>query len=144
LLRGDISNKQAPIIAFNVNNLLFEDYKDMNPILRAIKFKLSSETKLFFGRKINKVIVNTINRLWGKYDYSIYLITMHPEYKQEYYNILDENEVNYTSLVSFDNWDELREISLLQYTYYFDDNEELISFVGAKASHIKELQNILK
>lgn len=144
MLRGDISNKQAPIIAFNIDNLLFEDYDDMNPILRAIKLKLTPEKKLFLKRKVNKVIVNVINRLWARYDYSIYLITMHPEYVEDYYGILDKNDVNYTTIVSFDNWNALRDISLLQYTYYFDNNEELISFVGVKAQHIKELQNILK
>ena len=144
MLRGDISNKSAPILAFNIDNLLFEEHKEKYSIINTLKKKLTSDKKQFFDREINKVIVTTLNRIWTRYNFSIYFVTMYPEYKDDYYNILDKNGVNYTSLVSFNSREDLRETSLLQYTYYFDNDFELISFVGAKAQHIEELQNILK
>lgn len=144
MLGGNISNKSAPILAFNVDNLLFKDIPRDNSLLSNIKAKITPEKKMFLNREIDLHMVNQLNILWARYDYSIYLVTMHPEYRGDLFTLLDGHEVNFTSLVSFNSREELRDISFLQYTYYFDSDEELISFVGVKAQHIKELPNILK
>ncbi len=139
MLRNDISNKQAPIIAFNIDNLLFSN-KDssinlFNKILESIK---SDKTK-YISREINKDFVNQINNIWTKNPYSIYFVTF-TNYSNELYDILDKNAVAYTSLVELQEWQDLRYRCELQYMYYFDSDEELLSFISkGNALHIDTL-----
>lgn len=139
MLRNDISNKQAPILAFNIDNLLFSN-KDssinlFNKILESIK---SDKTK-YISREINKDFVNQINNIWTKNPYSIYFVTF-TNYSNELYDILDKNAVAYTSLVELQEWQDLRYRCELQYMYYFDSDEELLSFISkGNALHIDTL-----
>lgn len=145
MLHGNLSNRQAPIIAFNVDNLLFMD-EVKSTALQKLLSKFKTEKSKMQSREINTDFVNILNNLWNSYDYSIYLITFNKEeeYEECLYDILDKNGACYTLLIKYSTWDELREINSLQYTYYFDTNEELISYLGAGALHIKEIHNILK
>jgi hypothetical protein len=144
MLHNDISNKQAPILAFNVDNLLFKEEQGESSIIDRVKNLIQSDRKKYINRDIDMTFVNMINNIWMKHPYSIYLITFSP-YKDDLFNILDKNLVNYTSLVELFEWEDIRHRCRLQFTYYFDNNEELLSYVSMEnALHIRELPLIIK
>lgn len=144
MLHNDISNKQAPILAFNVDNLLFKEEQEESFIIDRVKSLIQSDRKKYINRDIDMTFVNKINNIWMKHPYSIYLITFSP-YKDDLFNILDRNLVNYTSLVELFEWDEIRHRCGLQFTYYFDNDEELLSYVSMNnALHIRELPLLIK
>lgn len=138
MLRNDISNKQAPIIAFNIDNTLFNNKDSINLFNKILESIKSDKTK-YISREINKDFVNQINNIWVKHPYSIYFITF-TNYSNELYDILDKNAVAYTSLVELQEWQDLRYRCELQYMYYFDTDEELLSFISkGNALHIDTL-----
>ena len=144
MLNGDISNKQAPVLAFNVDNLLFKEEQGESSIIDRVKSLVQSDRKKFINRSVDMTFVNKINNIWIKHPYSIYLITFSP-YKDDLFTILDRNLVNYTSLVELFEWEDIRHRCRLQFTYYFDSNEELLSYVStSNARHIRELPLLIK
>lgn len=144
MLHNDISNKQAPILAFNVDNLLFKKKQGKSSIIDRVKSLIQSDRKKYTNRDIDMTFVNMINNIWMKHPYSIYLITFYP-YKYDLLTILDKNSVNHTSLEELFEWDELRRRCALQFTYYFDNDEELLSYVSMNnALHIRELPLLIK
>lgn len=144
MLHNDISNKQAPILAFNVDNLLFKEKQGKSSIIDKIKNLIQSDRKKYINRDIDMTFVNIINNIWMKHPYSIYLITFSP-YKDDLFTILDRNLVNYTSLVDLIEWEDVRHRCRLQFTYYFDNDEELLSYVSMNnALHIRELPSLIK
>ena len=144
MLHNDISNKQAPILAFNVDNLLFKEKQGESSIIDRVKSLIQSDRKKYISREVDNTFINRINNIWIKYPYSIYFITFSP-YKDDLFTILDRNLVNYTSLVDLIEWEDVRHRCGLQFTYYFDNDEELLSYVSMKnALHIRELPLIIK
>ena len=144
MLHNDISNKQAPILAFNVDNLLFKEEQGESSIIDRVKSLIQSDRKKFISRNVDMTFVNKINNIWMKHPYSIYLITFSP-YKDDLFTILDRNLVNYTSLVDLIEWEDVRHRCGLQFTYYFDNDEELLSYVSMNnALHIRELPLLIK
>lgn len=139
MLRNDISNKQAPIIAFNIDNLLFSNKDSSITLFNKILESIKSDKTKYISREINKDFVNQINNIWTKNPYSIYFVTF-TNYSNELYDILDKNAVAYTSLVELQEWQDLRYRCELQYMYYFDSDEELLSFISkGNALHIDTL-----
>lgn len=144
MLHNDISNKQAPILAFNVDNLLFKEKQGKSSIIDKVKSIIQSDRKKYINRDIDMTFVNMINNIWMKHPYSIYLITFSP-YKDDLFNILDRYLVNYTSIVELFEWDDIRHRCRLQFTYYFDNDEELLSYISMNnALHIRELPLLIK
>jgi len=144
MLHNDISNRQAPILAFNVDNLLFKKKQGKSSIIDKVKSIIQSDRKKYINRDIDMKFVNMINNIWMKHPYSIYFITFYP-YKDDLLTILDRNSVNYTSLEELFEWDELRRRCELQFTYYFDNDAELLSYVSMNnALRIRELPLIIK
>jgi hypothetical protein len=143
MLGGDLSNRQAPILAFCIDELLFKE-APLTTTLQRLKYRMLSETQKFLTRPLNKDFITIIDNLWNKYSYSIYFITFHP-FEEQLYKVLDDNNVNYTKLIYVDEWDDLRRACHLQYTYYFDRNGERLSFIGStNALHIDELPHIIR
>lgn len=144
MLHNDISNKQAPILAFNVDNLLFKEEQGESSIIDRVKSLIQSDRKKYISREVDNTFINRINNIWIKYPYSIYFITFSP-YKDDLFTILDRNLVNYTSLVDLIEWEDVRHRCGLQFTYYFDNDEELLSYVSMNnALHIRELPLLIK
>lgn len=144
MLHGDISNKQAPVIAFNVDNLLFKQEQEDSSLINKMKSLVQSDRKKFISKDVDMTFVHRINNIWIKHPYSIYLITFSP-YKDDLFTILDKNLVNYTSLVEMFEWEDVRHRCRLQFTYYFDNDEELLSYISMNnALHIRELPLLIK
>jgi peptidoglycan/xylan/chitin deacetylase (PgdA/CDA1 family) len=146
MLRNDISNRQAPVIAFNIDELLFLDKPVENmKMLEKLKWKAMSDKQKYLSRPLNKDFISIIDKLWSKYTFSIYFITFRVDLVEELYAILDKYNVNYTSLVPMYEWEELRRACELQYMYYFDNNLELLSYIGQhNALTIDKLPSIIK
>ena len=146
MLHNDISNKSAPIIAFNIDELLFMDkpYAGMS-LVEKLKWKTESSKQRYLNRPINSNFINMVNRLWNKYNYSIYFVSFKGEFLDKIYSLLDTNSVNYTSIVTYNNWEELREACELRFMYYFDSNLDLLSFISYKnALPIAQLSTIFR
>ena len=136
---GDITNKQSPILAFNLDNLLFTNELENNNIINKIVNKFSSSKAKFLNRKVDEIFVRSLESLWNKYNYSIYLITSQ-EFTSDIEAKLTEHNVCYTRLMSYIDLDDLRTACHNQYTYYFDSDESIISYLSSpKAVHIKDI-----
>lgn len=144
MLGGDISSKQAPIIAFNIDNLLFNEAKEEETFLEKFKGLFKFTSQKYTLENVNNMFVNQVNSIWIRHPYSIYFITF-SSYLDDLFTILDKKLVSYTSLVKLSEWEEVRERCMLEYMYYFDNDEELLSYVSTKnALHISKLPLIIK
>ena len=140
MLGNDISNKQAPILAFNIDSLVIEKKE----VARDYKFL----PKMFRGEKItyelDNVFINLINYVWSYYPYSIYFVTFNEEKMDFYYELLDAYKVNYTTL-ELNSKETIRQSCTLQYTYYFDNDEEMLSYISMhNATTCDSLLNVIK
>lgn len=140
MLGNDISNKQAPILAFNIDSLVIEKKE----VARDYKFL----PKMFRGEKItyelDNVFINLINYVWSYYPYSIYFVTFHEEKMDFYYELLDAHKVNYTTL-ELNSKETIRQSCTLHYTYYFDNDEEMLSYISMhNATTCDSLLNVIK
>ena len=144
MLGGDISNKQAPIIAFNIDNLLFSREIKQTSIFNKIKDKLINANDEYRNKEVDKSFVDRVNNIWINHNYSIYFITFTNNF-DSLTSIIAENSISYTSILKKDNWKDLRDECNSRFIYYFDNDEELLSYLSAgNALHIKELSNIIK
>lgn len=144
MLRGDISNRQAPILAFNVDNLLFKaSERPTNYFTRLLsKFVPNND---YFSREINKQFIELVASVWASRPYSIYLISFRPDLEIELNEMLVSMSICYTQLVCVDDIEELTHSCRYHYTYYFDSDDSLLSQVGtSNARHIEELDSLLK
>lgn len=144
MLRGDISNRQAPILAFNLDNLLFKESK--RPSNRFTKFMSKFvPNNDYFSREINKQFIELLSSVWASRPYSIYLISFRPDLEIELNEMLLTMSICYTSLVCIDDIEELTHSCRYHYTYYFDSDDSLLSQVGtSNARNITEIDYILK
>jgi hypothetical protein len=146
MLGGDISNKSAPIVAFNIDELLFTSKSTESlSFFEKLKLKTMGDKQKYLNRPLSKDFITIINNLWSKYTFSIYLITFRVDAVDELYEILSANNVCYTSLVPIEDKKELRKACELQYAYYFDVDLDLLSFIGQRsAMHMKDLSTVLR
>ena len=121
---GDISNRSAPIIAFNVDNLLFINEKEDS---------LFDKIKLFFGsnKKVDYVFLDIVNNIWTRYDLSVYMITYSDD-TDSIHSLLDEHHVNYTDVMQYHGVDNLRRLVDNRFFLYVDNDESLLSKIGRK------------
>jgi hypothetical protein len=138
MIRGDISNKQSPILAFNLDNLLFTEKKEglFNSIIKTF----SSEKTKFLDRPTNKDLKRDLELLWDKYNFSIYLVSFQPDsYELELLDKLAQENFCFTRIEFLESKEELRE-NMNRYTYYFDTDESLLSFMSSNgAVHYNQL-----
>ena len=130
MFRGNISNRESPILAFNIDNLLLTDKPLVQGFLDKLMFKVGSEKYQYLNRQPNLVFVNSMLTLWDKYDYSIYFITQHP-FEKDIEELLTRLNVCYTRLVYVGDLQDLRRDVFNRYTYYFDTNDENISILSS-------------
>lgn len=123
---GDISSHLSPVIAFNLNTLI-KRVDTSNPIKR-----LLSKPKLDLN------MVKTINTLWSKYNYRIYIVSLQFD-ESNLLDILDHFSLNYTRFEKLD-FRELEWKCKNEFTYYYDSDYNTISGVNSSsAKHITEL-----
>lgn len=138
---GDIGNRTAPIIAFNIDNLLFKrDRKE--GFIEGVKFAIASDKIKYLSRPLNKLFVNTIIDVWVKRPYSIYFITKHP-FEKDIEDFLDFKTIPYTKLICISDVFELRDLAVNQFTYYFDTDLKTISVVGKNALSFDKLRDVI-
>lgn len=144
MIHGDISNRQAPIIAFNVDNLLFkDDVKPANIIVRLLD-KFMPKTG-YFDRVIDSDFVDLLLNLWYKHPFSIYLVSFRPDIEDELNELLVNQCICYTKLVCVESIDVVIHSCRYHYSYYFDSDDSLISMIGtANALNIKELNLVIR
>lgn len=132
---NNISNKEAPIIAFNIDNLLFETQPKSN---------IFDNLSLFFARKqVNQQFVDTVNNIWYNYPYSIYLVSK--QIVSEAERTLEGIDIQATKVVHYTGIDNLRRLLNYRFYLYIDNDRDLLSQLSSKnAIHIDELQNHLR
>ena len=150
MLKGDISNKTSPILAFNIDTLLFKEGKKNSGIKSALSRFLYQDNLAYdyFDRDINMTFVYAVNAIFNNYDFGIYLITTKLE-SQEQIEILEDllydADIYYTRLKSIKGVDELRREVDMRYMYYFDKDESILSMIGRNnAVHIKDISLHIK
>ena len=135
---NDLCNRTAPIIAFNVDNMLFkEDSNKPKGIIEKIK-------NAFKSKDINEEFIDTVNNVWANYDFSVYLVTNSkpsPDLEDYYFSL----GINFTKLVSYTGIDNLRRQLNYVFYLYVDCDEELLSVLSCKnAVNMKDLWKYLK
>jgi hypothetical protein len=132
MLHGDISNHEASIIAFNIDNLLFLDKKNDNFFNKLIG-GFESDKRKYFNRSVNKEFLNRVLYVWRNYPYSIYFVTFQ-KFQQDIENFLVDKTVTFTRLEYFDNLDDLRYAVNQRYYYYFDSDASIISYMSSNGA----------
>lgn len=130
MLNGDISNRESPVLAFNIDSLLFTNKLRKDGLIDKLKYKVGSEKYRYLNRELDKTFVNSILTLWDKFNYSIYFVTQQP-FKSDIEELLAEMDVCYTRLVYYDDILDMRQAVFNRFTYYFDTNEETISILSS-------------
>jgi carboxylesterase type B len=151
MLHNDLSNKTSPILAFNVDNLLFKkDRQKKSSGLRSAVLRFLSEDKVaydYFDRNINMSFVYAINGIFTGYNFGIYLITTMLNSQEQLDSLTDllyEVDMYYTRLKNI-TVDELRREVEYRYMYYFDNDDSMLSQVGkSNAIHIKDISLYIK
>jgi hypothetical protein len=130
MLHGDISNRQAPIIAFNLDNLLYEN-------------KSKSIFNMFKPRSLNQNFLDIVNNIWYNYEFCIYLISASPV--GETYRKLEEVDIQFTSAVHYVGVDNLRRQCQYRYQLYVDSDKDLLSQISSSnAIHLDDLPNYIR
>jgi hypothetical protein len=119
---NDISNRQAPIIAFNLDNLLY---------------KKTAKKFLFFNyekEEPNQIFVDTVNNVWNKNEVCIYLVTAHDYLLNADFEefLTDELMMMYTKLIQHHGIDNLRRMIFYHFHYFIDNDEEFMSKLSCK------------
>ena len=131
MLFNDISNKTAPIIAFNADNLLFtNNVKKERGFFKKL-VSIETEKDKFFNRELNKDNYHIINNLWYRHDYSIYLMTK-TNFQMELEEYFSSISLDYTRMFNFIGVDHLRRLVDHRFTYYIDNDIDIISQIGRK------------
>ena len=145
MLHNDISNKQAPIVVFNLDNLLYVKEEQSRTIKNILNNFISNKLKVF--DKINKLrdfdksFINKVNNLWLKHNVCIYLVSFSSLSDEELYDELDEANISYTKLIRYDSIEDLRD-DMNRFFIYFDNDLVNTSIIGEKACHIDRLNKI--
>lgn len=123
--RNDISNVVAPIIAFNIDTILFKPKEDTFVNKMKSFFCFDREKYNYLSREIDITSVDTINKVWTKNEVSVYLVTF-TDYISEIEEILYREDVSYTKLQKVQGIENLRRKVLYNYYYYFDKDLDII------------------
>ena len=127
---NDISNRQAPIIAFNLDNLLYEE-------------KSKSIFDAFKPRKLNQTFLDVVNNIWYQYEFSVYLVSK--EQVSETYSKLEDVDILYTSAIHYTGEDNLRRMLNYRFHLYVDKDRELLSVLSCRnAIHIDDIQDYIR
>ena len=130
MLHGKLSNREAPVIAFNIDNLLYEKRED-------------SFFELFKKPKLNQSFIDIVSNVWHMYDFSIYLVTSLSVEDTE--KKLEGIDIQATKVVHYTGIDNLRRMLNYRFHLYVDNDGSIISQLGSKnAIHIDDLQNHIR
>lgn len=144
MILGNISNKTAPVVAFNIDTILFN--KSANNLTQKIKRLFTFDTAHFdyFNREVSSTAIGIINNVWKKNEVSIYLVTF-SDYKDELEELLYEEDVYYTRLVKAEGIDWLRRRCMYNYAYYVDIDDRIISELSVNnAKHLSDIWKFVK
>lgn len=127
---GDINNKAAPYIGFDIDSLLFRENAEPSVWTR-LRDMFKTPDKLYINRPYNQVFVDTIRRLWQDHNISIVFLTgeLAVEDLEKLEHRLDRDIVPFTHLYCYEQTEDLRsQMGTLQ--YFFSGNSDLISFLS--------------
>jgi hypothetical protein len=127
---NDISNREAPIIAFNLDNLLYEE-------------KSKSLFDIFKPRKLNQNFLDIVNNIWYNFEFSIYLVS--GELTSDTFTRVEDIDIQFTNAIHYTGIDNLRRMIQYRFHLYVDGDNELISKLSAKnVIHIDDIYNHLR
>lgn len=130
MLNGNISNREAPVIAFNLDNLLFEKEEE-------------SFFRIFTKKKVNQAFIDIVSNLWYSYDYSIYLVTSQSVEDAE--KTLNDIDIQATKIVHYTGIANLKRLVSYRFHLYVDSDLELISILNSSnAISIDDLHKYIK
>ena len=138
MLHGDISNKSAPYVAFDIDSLLFKDEKP-NMVSRFLNMFKTDEA-IYLSKPLNKEFIKIVERVWYKHNVCVIFTCFSlssDESKRKLLDILVEHNIPFTSIDFFNSWEEVRNAP---YMYFFTNNENMLSYVSSK--HAMKLENI--
>lgn len=134
---GDISSHSAPIIGFNVDNLLYLPKANSGNLYQRIKSVFIGE-QLEIDHRFAKLLIDVWN---AKSTYAIYLYSRKTE--QDFRDLegsLYERDYRFSHLQTFPPLEEMRFTVANLLAYYFDSDNEYLACLGTpKALHISEV-----
>ncbi len=138
---GDLSNHTSPVVAFDLDDLLFSEDKPKLSFFQRIFKRIN-----YLNRPFNEKLLNLLTFIWNRYDFSIYLVT---------FSITSDEDLNYlferlsmegvavTNIIYLQEWEDVRyRISNGRYKYFVTSNADLINYVGENALHISDVRSV--
>lgn len=146
-MRGnDISNKTAPILAFNADKLLFvnkDAKKGLKGFIDNIAVQFKADYEIYLDRELNKVTTNLLEKLWTNENVSIHLVTFRP-FSDAIEDYLREKDVRFTRLHEVKDLNEFIVKVRDSYLYYFDNDDSFLSILGCKnALNISDIKKVI-
>ena len=135
---GQISNHSAPIVAFNVDHLLFKKKKEEGIVDKVISHILS----FLEDPEVDYRFVKLLLDVWDNREpYCIYLYTSKTDQEfDDLESFLDERDIRYTRLKPFLPLQAMQFIVANQCLFYFDTDIDYITSLGTNnAKHISEV-----
>lgn len=146
MLNNDISNRTAPIIAFNVDNSLFvkEQKRDfIDNMAHKFNTYMKNDRYLYFHREVDSHFKAVVNNVWNSHTVTIVMVTMTP-YEDELSELLYEEGVYHTRVASVLDIKMLRDLVKFTFLYYFDTDRECLSVLSASNGlHMSEIGSIM-
>lgn len=111
MLKGNISNLQAPVVAIDLRDILVK--KPQNLFQRILGLTIAYE--------LDESKISYINHLWQNGLYSIYLVRIDLDLTEDEVISLLGNRIYYTRIDSLQNLQELQDECVRTYKYFFSD-----------------------
>lgn len=138
---NDLSNRTAPTILFDLDLLLEQETVKRSGIDKILSLFTAMEPSY----KVNRVMRDTLIRLWNKHDVQIGLFTFDLEWEHDekkLHSLLFQYYVPYNRLVFCVDEVDLRKERAM---YLFSGDSELVSCLSdIQAKHITQLQEVLR
>lgn len=147
---GDLSNRTAPILAFNIDTLLFKNevLKEdgvKEKILNLLTLQILKEQHDYFNRKPDEGNLRLLKTIWEQTDFHIYLVTFKPFVKdidEFLYN--DLQFIYYNRVIGFPSLMDVSPLLSTRYTLFVDGSYDNVNALGSGAIHVSELPKYLK
>ena len=146
---GDLSNRTAPILAFNIDTLLFKNevLKEegiKEKILNLLTLQILKEQNDYFNRKPNEGNLKLIKTIWESTDFHIYFVTFKPFVKEiDKFLYEDMQFLYYNRVIGFPDLTYVPPLLQTRYSLFVDGSYDNVNALGNGAIHISELPKYL-
>ena len=144
MLHGNISSKEAPRIAFDIDSLFFTNEPLDRGIFSRILRHFKTDEEKYFERVINDTNRIILEIIWMHTPYSVSLVSFDCLNVTALNEFFTAENFPYTRIECFMEWKEVRRrLDKGIYSYFFTQNSDLQSYLGKNTGSIIDWRSII-